>query len=33
VTLGGHRRFDPEVIAAVVDQMAGRGAAGQRGDE
>ncbi len=25
VTLGGHRRFSPEAIAAVADQMAGKG--------
>lgn len=26
VTLGGHRRFSPDAIAAVVEQMAGKGA-------
>jgi excisionase family DNA binding protein len=28
VTLGGHRRFSPEAIAAIVDQMAGKGGGG-----
>jgi len=32
VTLGGHRRFAPDAIAAVVEQMAGRGASPGQGD-
>lgn len=32
VTLGGHRRFAPEAIAAVVEQMSGKGGTGSRGD-
>ena len=32
VTLGGHRRFSPDAIAAVVEQMAGKGAPRDRGD-
>ncbi len=33
VTLGGHRRFEPEVIQEVATQMGVQGSAEKRGDD